>query len=191
MRPTTTHRPPARLTGAREHALNSPTDIAKIFTMASATARRRSTGVRSDSRPASLDSSIAATTARVFIRVQMGSLARQSPELIRPGSALTRSSGLGLLEGLVHGGSIHAIWMMRVISPAGLYQLGRRSSEISAVLRGSRFRVLMVACQWEEETVLMDEVNEVEMLDELGPVDWIVVEFPGSRFRGGDRTRAE
>jgi Family of unknown function (DUF6325) len=27
----------------------------------------------------------------------------------------------------------------------------------------------------------MDEVDEV---DELGPVDWIVVEFPGSRFNG-------
>ena len=27
----------------------------------------------------------------------------------------------------------------------------------------------------------MDEVEEV---DELGPVDWIVVEFPGSRFIG-------
>ena len=27
----------------------------------------------------------------------------------------------------------------------------------------------------------MDEVEEV---DELGPVDWIVVEFPGSRFNG-------
>jgi Family of unknown function (DUF6325) len=27
----------------------------------------------------------------------------------------------------------------------------------------------------------MDEVNSV---DELGPVDWIVVEFPGSRFNG-------
>jgi Family of unknown function (DUF6325) len=27
----------------------------------------------------------------------------------------------------------------------------------------------------------MDEVDDV---DELGPVDWIVVEFPGSRFRG-------
>jgi len=27
----------------------------------------------------------------------------------------------------------------------------------------------------------MDEVEEV---DELGPVDWIVVEFPGSKFNG-------
>jgi hypothetical protein len=27
----------------------------------------------------------------------------------------------------------------------------------------------------------MDEINSV---DELGPVDWIVVEFPGSRFNG-------
>ena len=30
----------------------------------------------------------------------------------------------------------------------------------------------------------MDEVDEVENVDELGPVDWIVVEFPGSRFKG-------
>jgi len=30
----------------------------------------------------------------------------------------------------------------------------------------------------------MDEVEEVESVDELGPVDWIVVEFPGSRFKG-------
>ena len=30
----------------------------------------------------------------------------------------------------------------------------------------------------------MDEVDEVESVDELGPVDWIVVEFPGSRFKG-------
>jgi len=27
-------------------------------------------------------------------------------------------------------------------------------------------------------------VQETEHLDELGPVDWIVVEFPGSRFNG-------
>ena len=27
-------------------------------------------------------------------------------------------------------------------------------------------------------------VDDDEILDELGPVDWIVVEFPGSRFRG-------
>ena len=27
-------------------------------------------------------------------------------------------------------------------------------------------------------------VEETERLDELGPVDWIVVEFPGSRFNG-------
>jgi hypothetical protein len=27
----------------------------------------------------------------------------------------------------------------------------------------------------------MDEVDDV---DELGPVDWIVVEFPGSKFNG-------
>ena len=27
----------------------------------------------------------------------------------------------------------------------------------------------------------MDDINNV---DELGPVDWIVVEFPGSRFNG-------
>jgi hypothetical protein len=27
-------------------------------------------------------------------------------------------------------------------------------------------------------------VDEEEILDELGPVDWIVVEFPGSRFDG-------
>ena len=30
----------------------------------------------------------------------------------------------------------------------------------------------------------MDEVDEVESVDELGPVDWIVVEFPGSKFNG-------
>ena len=30
----------------------------------------------------------------------------------------------------------------------------------------------------------MGEVDEVESVDELGPVDWIVVEFPGSRFNG-------
>ena len=30
----------------------------------------------------------------------------------------------------------------------------------------------------------MDEVEEVESVDELGPVDWIVVEFPDSRFKG-------
>ena len=27
-------------------------------------------------------------------------------------------------------------------------------------------------------------MDEVEAVDELGPVDWIVVEFPGSRFNG-------
>ena len=27
-------------------------------------------------------------------------------------------------------------------------------------------------------------MDEVESVDELGPVDWIVVEFPGSRFNG-------
>jgi hypothetical protein len=27
-------------------------------------------------------------------------------------------------------------------------------------------------------------VNEAEGVDDLGPVDWIVVEFPGSRFNG-------
>jgi hypothetical protein len=27
-------------------------------------------------------------------------------------------------------------------------------------------------------------LDEVEAVDELGPVDWIVVEFPGSRFNG-------
>ena len=27
-------------------------------------------------------------------------------------------------------------------------------------------------------------MDEVEEIDELGPVDWIVVEFPGSRFNG-------
>ena len=27
-------------------------------------------------------------------------------------------------------------------------------------------------------------MDEVEDIDELGPVDWIVVEFPGSRFNG-------
>ncbi|MFJ2755972.1 DUF6325 family protein [Nocardioides sp. NPDC087217] len=29
-----------------------------------------------------------------------------------------------------------------------------------------------------------ETVHESESLDELGPVDWIVVEFPGSRFNG-------
>jgi len=28
-------------------------------------------------------------------------------------------------------------------------------------------------------------VDDSQVLDELGPVDWIVVEFPGSRFDGG------
>jgi hypothetical protein len=27
-------------------------------------------------------------------------------------------------------------------------------------------------------------MDEVDGVDELGPVDWIVVEFPGSRFNG-------
>jgi len=27
-------------------------------------------------------------------------------------------------------------------------------------------------------------MDEVEAVDELGPVDWIVVEFPGSRMNG-------
>jgi hypothetical protein len=27
-------------------------------------------------------------------------------------------------------------------------------------------------------------MDEVDAVDELGPVDWIVVEFPGSRFNG-------
>ncbi|HJY43558.1 MAG TPA: DUF6325 family protein, partial [Propionibacteriaceae bacterium] len=27
-------------------------------------------------------------------------------------------------------------------------------------------------------------MDEVDVVDELGPVDWIVVEFPGSRFNG-------
>jgi hypothetical protein len=27
-------------------------------------------------------------------------------------------------------------------------------------------------------------VGEVDGVDELGPVDWIVVEFPGSKFNG-------
>jgi hypothetical protein len=30
----------------------------------------------------------------------------------------------------------------------------------------------------------MSDVTEVEGVEELGPVDWIVVEFPGSRFNG-------
>jgi hypothetical protein len=30
----------------------------------------------------------------------------------------------------------------------------------------------------------MSDVTEVEDVEELGPVDWIVVEFPGSRFNG-------
>jgi hypothetical protein len=30
----------------------------------------------------------------------------------------------------------------------------------------------------------MSDVTEVENVEELGPVDWIVVEFPGSRFNG-------
>ena len=33
---------------------------------------------------------------------------------------------------------------------------------------------------------MTDQVTEQlgETVDELGPVDWIVVEFPGSRFKG-------
>ena len=27
-------------------------------------------------------------------------------------------------------------------------------------------------------------MDEVDAVDELGPVDWIVVEFPGSKFNG-------
>ena len=27
-------------------------------------------------------------------------------------------------------------------------------------------------------------MDEIDAADELGPVDWIVVEFPGSRFNG-------
>ena len=27
-------------------------------------------------------------------------------------------------------------------------------------------------------------MDEVDAVDELGPVDWLVVEFPGSRFNG-------
>ena len=27
-------------------------------------------------------------------------------------------------------------------------------------------------------------MDEVDAIDELGPVDWIVVEFPGSKFNG-------
>jgi hypothetical protein len=27
-------------------------------------------------------------------------------------------------------------------------------------------------------------MDEVHAVDELGPVDWIVVEFPGSKFNG-------
>ena len=27
-------------------------------------------------------------------------------------------------------------------------------------------------------------MDDVETVDELGPVDWIVVEFPGSKFKG-------
>ncbi len=29
-----------------------------------------------------------------------------------------------------------------------------------------------------------DVANMTEEIDELGPVDWIVVEFPGSKFNG-------
>ena len=35
----------------------------------------------------------------------------------------------------------------------------------------------------------MDEVDEVESVDELGPVDWIVVEFPGAGSRERSRPR--
>jgi hypothetical protein len=33
---------------------------------------------------------------------------------------------------------------------------------------------------------MTDQISEpvTESLDELGPVDWIVIEFPGSRFNG-------
>lgn len=30
----------------------------------------------------------------------------------------------------------------------------------------------------------MTDTRETESVDELGPVDWIVVEFPGSKFKG-------
>ena len=30
----------------------------------------------------------------------------------------------------------------------------------------------------------MTEISETEILDELGPVDWIVMEFPGDQFNG-------
>lgn len=30
----------------------------------------------------------------------------------------------------------------------------------------------------------MTDISEMETLDELGPIDWIVVEFPGSEFNG-------
>lgn len=35
-----------------------------------------------------------------------------------------------------------------------------------------------------EVTVVHPELDEEADLDALGPVDWIVVEFPGSRFKG-------
>jgi hypothetical protein len=36
----------------------------------------------------------------------------------------------------------------------------------------------------EEECRVTQSVETTESVDELGPVDWIVVEFPGSRFKG-------
>ena len=35
-----------------------------------------------------------------------------------------------------------------------------------------------------EVTVVQPELDEAADVDALGPVDWIVVEFPGSRFKG-------
>jgi hypothetical protein len=36
----------------------------------------------------------------------------------------------------------------------------------------------------EQERRVTQSVEATESVDELGPVDWIVVEFPGSRFKG-------
>lgn len=36
----------------------------------------------------------------------------------------------------------------------------------------------------EERDVSQTSLEEAETVDELGPVDWIVVEFPGSKFKG-------
>jgi hypothetical protein len=50
---------------------------------------------------------------------------------------------------------------------------------------GAGRRIFPVAVRAGGENVTQQLTEQVpEALDELGPVDWIVVEFPGSRFKG-------